>query len=206
MTTTAPAAAKPAISPFARLAIEAGPLVVFFLANRVGGIMTGTAVFMAATAASLAASYRLERRLPVMPVVGCCFVLLFGGLTLWLDDDLFIKLKPTVVNLLFAGVLFAGLALRRPLLRLLVGGMLSLTEEGWRLLTWRWAFFFLALAALNEVVWRNFSTDVWVSFKVFGLLPLSILFTLVQVPLILRHQLPDRPIPAAAEGAAGDRP
>lgn len=201
--TTAPAAAKPGPTPFARLAIEAGPLAVFFIANYLRGIMTGTAVFMAATAASLAVSYRLERRLPVMPVVGCFFVLLFGGLTLALDDALFIKLKPTVVNLLFAAVLFAGLALRRPLLKLLMGSVLSLTDEGWRRLTWRWAIFFVVLAALNELVWHNVSTDTWVSFKVFGLMPLSILFGLAQLPLILRHQ---HPADAAPAGEAREQP
>ncbi len=176
------------IGPLARLAIEAGPLVAFFVANRYDGIMTGTAVFMVATTISVLISRRFERRWPVMPLVSCGFVLLFGGLTLALDDDLFIKLKPTVVNLLFAAVLFTGLALRRSLLRLLMGSMLSLTDEGWRRLTWRWACFFVILAALNEVVWRSFSTDVWVDFKVFGLMPLTIAFALAQLPLIVKHQ------------------
>ena len=124
-----------------------------------------------------------------MPLVGAVFVLIFGGLTLALDDDLFIKIKPTVVNCLFATLLFAGLAWRRSLLKLLMGSVLVLDEIGWRKLTWRWAFFFVALAVLNEIVWRNFSTDVWVNFKVFGLLPLSLVFGAAQIPLILRHQI-----------------
>ncbi|MCB9948725.1 MAG: septation protein A [Rhodospirillaceae bacterium] len=179
------------MSPFGRLALEAGPLLAFFIANNRFGIMTGTAVFMATTVVSLVLSYRLERRVPLMPVVGCFFVMVFGGLTLALDDDSFIKLKPTVVNCLFAAILFAGLAIKRPLLKLLMGTVLVLRDEGWRQLTWRWAFFFLVLAALNEIVWRNFSTDTWVNFKVFGILPLSLVFGALQVPLILRTQIHD---------------
>ncbi|MGP1394414.1 MAG: septation protein A [Inquilinaceae bacterium] len=179
------------MNPLARLAIEAGPLVVFFLANRFYGIMVGTAVFMVATAISVAVSYRLERRVPIMPLVGCVFVMAFGGLTLFLRDDIFIKIKPTVVNLLFASVLFVGLALRRRYLKLVMGSVLQIDDDGWRRLTWRWAVFFVVLAILNEIVWRNFSTDAWVNFKVFGLMPLSMVFGLAQVPLILRHQLPE---------------
>lgn len=174
-----------------RLALEAGPLVAFFLANSFYGIMVGTAVLMAATAVSLALSLKLESRVPLMPLVGSAFVLIFGGLTLALDDEIFIKLKPTVVNSLFAAFLFAGLALGRSLLKILMGSVLALDEAGWRRLTWRWAFFFVALAILNEIVWRNFSTDVWVDFKVFGLMPLTLLFGAAQIPLILRHQLPE---------------
>ena len=185
-------------APFRRLALEAGPLVVFFVTNNLYGIMIGTGAFMAATAVSLTLSLRLERRVPLMPLVGAVFVLIFGGLTLALDDDLFIKLKPTVVNCLFATILFVGLATGRSLLKLLMGSMLQLDEAGWRSLTWRWAFFFVALAILNEIVWRNFSTDFWVNFKVFGLMPLSVLGA-AQIPLILRHQIP-------APGSDGDRP
>ncbi len=197
-----PAAARHAVSPFGRLALEAGPLLVFFITNNQFGIMVGTAVFMAATLISVVLSYRLERRLPLMPLVGCFFVMVFGGLTLALDDDLFIKLKPTVVNCLFAAILFVGLAVRRQLLKLLMGGVLHLQDEGWRKLTWRWAFFFLFLAVLNEIVWRNFSTDFWVNFKVFGLLPLSLVFGALQVPLIMRYQIEEQ----AAEGAPATAP
>jgi intracellular septation protein len=174
-----------------KLLIEAGPLAVFFATNWKFGIMPGTAVFMAATLLAVLLSWRLERRLPVMPLVGCFFVLLFGGLTLWLDDDTFIKLKPTVVNLLFASVLFAGLAVRRNVLKPLFGTMLTLSDAGWRQLSLRWACFFVVLAALNEVVWRSLSTDAWVNFKVFGILPLTLLFSALQLPLILRHQPAD---------------
>ncbi|NNG05188.1 MAG: septation protein A [Inquilinus sp.] len=182
-------AARPAVSPFLRLALEAGPLLVFFVTNSLYGIMAGTAAFMVVMPIAVFASYRLERRLPIMPLVGCFFVLLFGGLTLWQGDELFIKLKPTIVNLLFAAVLFVGLALRRQYLKLLMGAVLHLDEEGWRRLTWRWAFFFLVLAALNELVWRNVSTDSWVAFKTFGIIPLTLAFGIAQVPLLTKHQI-----------------
>jgi len=180
------------VTPLIRLLVEGGPLAAFFIANSRAGIMTGTAVFMVATGVSLLFSWRMERRLPIMPLVGCFFVLVFGGLTLWLEDELFIKLKPTIVNLLFATALFTGLALRRNLLRPLLGTVLSLDEEGWRRLSLRWACFFVVLAVLNEIVWRNLSTDAWVNFKVFGIMPLTLVFSAMQVPLIMRHQLPEK--------------
>ena len=178
---------------FARLAIEAGPLAAFFIANSQAGIMAGTAVFMVAITIALAVSWRLERRIPIMPVVGAGFVLLFGGLTLWLQDDLFIKIKPTLVNLLFAIVLFVAHATRRNVMKRLLGTVLNLSEDGWRTLAIRWAWFFLLLAVLNELVWRNFTTDMWVNFKVFGIMPLTLLFSAFQAPLILRHQVPEEP-------------
>jgi intracellular septation protein len=161
---------------------------------------------MAAAAVAVALSIRLERRVPLMPLIGCGFVLAFGGLTLALDDDLFIKIKPTVVNLLFAAVLFSGLALRRDWLKLILGQMMSLTDRGWRILTWRWAVFFVFLAIVNEVVWRSFSTEFWAGFKLFGMLPLTMTFALLQVPTILKHAAeeeaeaePGRPAAAEAD-------
>jgi intracellular septation protein len=191
------------VTPFLRLIVEAGPLAVFFVTNAQAGIMAGTGAFMAATLVSVALSWHQERRLPIMPLVGCLFVLLFGGLTLWLEDEIFIKLKPTVVNLLFATALFTGLAFRRNLLKPLLGTVFSLDEAGWRILSIRWACFFVVLAALNEVVWRNFSTDAWVNFKVFGILPLTLVFSGFQMPLIMRHQLPEPGTEAKGEGRAG---
>ena len=187
----APAAATnhAGISPWLRIVLEMGPLVVFFVTNRLGGIMAGTAAFMVATPIAVALSYRLEKRIPVMPLVGCGFVMLFGGLTLWMEDDFFIKVKPTIVNLLFAAVLFVGLALKRPYLKLLMGAVLHLDDEGWHRLGLRWAVFFVVLAVLNEIVWRNFSTDFWVGFKTFGLMPLTLVFAIFQVPLITAHQI-----------------
>ena len=144
---------------------------------------------MVATPIAVLVSYRLEKRIPVMPLVGCGFVMLFGGLTLWLDDEFFIKIKPTIVNLLFSAVLFVGLALKRPYLKLLMGAVLHLDNEGWHKLGLRWAVFFIVLAALNEVVWRNFSTEFWAGFKLFGLMPLTMIFAIAQVPLISAHQV-----------------
>jgi intracellular septation protein len=183
-----PGAAPSERTQLLRLAIEMGPLAVFFLANARFGLMTATAVFVPATLLALAGSWLLERRVPLMPLVGGVFVALFGGLTLWLHDETFIKIKPTVLNLLFAAALGAGLLVRRNLLRTLLGGQLELTDRGWRLLTLRWCLFFLAMAAVNEVAWRNLSTDAWVNVKVFGYLPAALLFGMAQVPALMRHQ------------------
>lgn len=184
-------AARP-MAPLLRLVLEAGPLTVFFIANARFGIFPATAAFMIAITLALGANWLLERRLPIMPLVTAGFVLVFGGLTLALADDLFIKLKPTIVNGLFAAILFGGLVAGRALLKPLFGAAFQLDDAGWRKLTFRWACFFVALALLNELVWRNVSTDLWVDFKVFGIMPLTIAFTLSQVPLILRHQLPEQ--------------
>jgi len=170
-----------------RLALEAGPLVIFFVVNARAGIMPATAVFMVATLISLAFSYAKERRLPAMPMITGVFVLVFGGLTLIFDDDSFIKLKPTIVNGLFALALFSGLAFKRNLLKILLQAALQLDNEGWRKLTWRWACFFVVLALLNEAVWRTQTTDFWVAFKLWGILPLTIAFSALQFPLIMRH-------------------
>lgn len=187
-------------SPLVKLLIEVGPLAAFFVANAKFGIFAATGVLMAALVLSLVASWSIERKLPIMPLVTAVFALVFGGLTLLLRDETFIKLKPTIVNLLFAATLFAGLAAGRPLFKVLLGGALQLDEEGWRILTRRWAFFFLFLAALNEVVWRSFTNDFWVSFKVFGIMPITILFTMTQLPLLKRHALEPEPT-AEAERA-----
>jgi intracellular septation protein len=174
-----------------RFALEVGPLAVFFIANGRWGVYTATAAFMVAMAITLVASWVVFRKLPVMPVVSGAFVFVFGGLTLYLQDELFIKLKPTIVNALFAAILFGGLLWRRPLLKPLLGAMMRIDDAGWRLLTIRWALFFVAMALLNELVWRNFSTEFWIGFKLFGNLPLTLAFALAQTPLILRHRLPD---------------
>lgn len=175
------------MNPWLRLALEAGPLVIFFVVNGQAGILPATGVFMVATLISLSVNYALERKLPTMPLITGVFVLVFGGLTLVFEDDFFIKLKPTIVNGMFAGALFAGLALRRNLLRIMLQAAVQLDEEGWRKLTWRWAWFFLVLAVLNELVWRTQTTDFWVAFKLWGIMPLTIAFSASQVPLILRH-------------------
>jgi intracellular septation protein len=173
-----------------KLAVEVGPLVVFFVVNARAGIFWGTGVFMGATVVSLIASRILFGRIPVMPLVTGVCVMVFGGLTLWLQDDHFIKIKPTIVNALFAGALFVGLLAGQSLLRVIFGEVFRLTDEGWRKLTLRWAFFFTFLAVLNEVVWRSFTTDTWVSFKVFGVMPLTMAFAVAQVGLLRQYELP----------------
>lgn len=177
---------------WSKLVIELGPLIVFFAANAIAGIYAGTAAFMVATLISLAAARLLHRKVPIMLLISGVIVLVFGGLTIFLHDETFIKLKPTIVYSMFALLLAAGLLLRKPLLQLLFGSAFALTEEGWRKLTVRWIAFFVAMALVNEYVWRNFSTDAWVSFKVFGFLPLTLLFAVVQVPLLQRHGLPSQ--------------
>ena len=172
-----------------KLAVELGPLVVFFGVNAAAGIFAATAAFMVATLISLGFAQWRYRKLPVMPLVSGVVILIFGTLTLYLRDDTFIKLKPTLVYLVFAALLGAGLLLKKPLLELLLGSALKLTEEGWRRLTVRWMLFFVVMAVVNEAVWRNFSTDVWVSFKAFGFLPMTFLFALAQLPLLQRFGL-----------------
>ena len=185
---------KPAISPdetprqLLKLLLEVGPLVVFFVVNSQVDIYWGTACFVAATVAALAVSWKLHGRVPIMPLVSGFFVVVFGGLTLLLHDELFIKMKPTIVNSLFALLLFGGLATGRSWLKYLFGDAFRLTEEGWRILTFRWACFFLVLAVLNEVVWRNTATDFWIKFKLFGILPLTMIFAIAQIGLLKKHE------------------
>jgi intracellular septation protein len=169
-------------------ALELGPLMLFFAANGKWGIYYGTAIFIAATLVALPLYRWMEGRWPVMPMVGGFFVLVFGGLTIWLHDDTFIKLKPTIVNCLFGLILGGGLLLfRRPLLKPIFGAAFSLTDVGWWKLTVRWTFFFFLLAAVNEVVWRNFTTETWIASKMFLSFPLTLLFAFLQVPLLKKH-------------------
>ena len=172
-----------------KLLVELGPLVVFFVGNARFGIFAGTGAFMVATLVALAVSRALLGRIPTMPLVSGVFVLVFGGLTFWLQDDQFIKLKPTIVNGLFAAILFGGLAAGKSLLKVVFDDVFRLTEDGWRQLTLRWALFFVFLAVLNEIVWRSSSTDFWVSFKVFGIMPITMVFAIAQVGLLKRHEL-----------------
>jgi intracellular septation protein len=183
--------AKTPLHPALKLVLDVGPLVLFFAANAKIGIYAATGVFMLAVMAALIVSYVMTRHIAVMPVVTAIVVLIFGGLTLVLHNDMFIKLKPTIIYALFAGALFGGLAFRRPLLGMVFDAVFDLTEEGWRKLTWRWALFFVALAVLNEIVWRTQSTDFWVSFKLFGVLPLSLLFGALQYPLLQKYSVPE---------------
>ncbi len=169
-------------------ALELGPLVLFFIANGRWGIYWGTGIFIVATSIALPCYRLLEKRWPIMPLVGGFFVLVFGGLTIWLQDETFIKLKPTIVNCLFGVILGGGLLLfKKPLLKPLFGTAFRLTDEGWRKLTLRWTLFFFVLAGVNEVMRHGFSTDTWIASKMFLSFPLTLVFAFLQVPLLKRY-------------------
>ena len=185
-TTPASPAARKTLNPWLKFTLELGPLALFFLVYGRLGIFVATAVLMAGVLVTLGVSYAMLRRSPIMPLVTAVIVVVFGSLTLVFHDETLIKIKPTALYVLFGGALFAGLAFKKALLKIMFDGALHVTEEGWRILTWRWAFFFLALAVLNEIVWRTQTTDLWVKFKTFGFLPLTVLFALAQAPLIMR--------------------
>lgn len=202
----------PKLNPIVKLVLDIGPLVLFFFANSRPalflpvfapvlpanivvsehvGIFVATAVFMAAIVAALIVSYALTRHLPIMPVVTAIVVLVFGGLTLFFQNESFIKLKPTIIYVLFGGTLLVGQWLNKPFLAIVFDSMFHLTPEGWRKLTLRWAAFFLFLAVLNEIVWRTQTTDMWVDFKVFVVTGLTFAFAAAQVPLLTKHAAPE---------------
>ena len=169
---------------------EYGPIVLFFAATMLYGLMVATAVIVVASLIALALTWYYERRIPMMPLVTAGVVVVFGGLTLWLQDETFIKMKPTIVQLIFAAVLLGGLAFKRPLLKPLLGKALpAMSDAGWHGLTLRYSLFFIAMAALNEVVWRTQSTEFWVTFKLFGIMALTMVFILSQMPFMNRHML-----------------
>ena len=203
---------KPQLNPTVKLVLDLGPLLVFFLANsRPGlfapllrpflsdallsgehaGIFTATAIFIPTVLVALGIGYALTRHLPLMPVITAVIVVVFGGLTLILQDETFIKLKPTIIYVLFGAALLIGLAFGKSLLGLVFDSVFHLTDEGWRKLTLRWALFFLALAVLNEFVWRTMSTDTWVTFKVFGVVPITFVFAALQYPLLQKYAAPE---------------
>jgi intracellular septation protein len=198
---------KTEINPLLKLGLELGPLLVFFFANTRGEWLAGkfpalgalggpifiaTGLFMVATAIALVVSWMLTRTLPIMPLVSGIVVFVFGALTLWLQDDVFIKMKPTIVNTLFGVVLLGGLAFGKSLLGYVFESAFKLDAEGWRKLTMRWGAFFLFLAVANELVWRNFPTDTWVAFKVWGIMPITLIFTISQMPMIMRHSIEEQ--------------
>jgi intracellular septation protein len=189
---------KPKLNPLLKLALDIGPLVLFFAANAKFGIFAATAAFMVAVVAAVLVSYVMIRQWPIMPVVTAIVVVVFGTLTLVLHDDTFIKLKPTIIYTLFGGILLGGYIFDRPFLAILFDAMFHLTAEGWRKLTLRWALFFLVMAVLNEAVWRTQTTDFWVNFKLFGFVPLTFLFAALQFPLLTRYAI--EPAPAETSG------
>ena len=183
-----PTAPLKKLNPALKMALELGPLLVFFVANSRYGIFAATATLMVTVAVTFAISYWITRRIPVMPLVTLVMVLVFGGMTLYFHDDTFIKIKVTLIYVMFGTALFGALAFGKLLLPVAFDSMLHLDRPGWVQLTVRWGIFFFALAVLNEIIWRNFP-EHWVSFKTFGTLPLTLVFTLAQMPLILRHEI-----------------
>jgi intracellular septation protein len=172
-----------------RLMLDLGPLFVFFLAFEFRGIFVATGIFMVAVLAALAVGWHLEKRLSPIPLITAVLVIIFGGLTLYLRNDVFIKMKPTVLYTIFGATLLGGLAFNRLFIKYVFTEAFDLTEKGWRGLTWRWGVFFLILAVLNEAVWRNTSTATWVSFKVWGIMSMIFLFALAQTPFLLKHHV-----------------
>ncbi|MBX3596492.1 MAG: septation protein A [Rhizobiaceae bacterium] len=200
------------ISPGLKFALEMGPLLIFFLATFKGHwlasvfpaldllgkpLFIATALFMIATIISLGVSWILTRSIPMMPLVSGAVVLVFGGLSIWLQNDTFIKMKPTIVYALFSAVLLGGLAFNRPLLGYVFDQAFQLDNDGWHKLTLRWGIFFIFCAALNEIVWRGLAAiyppdiadEYWAAFKLFGFTALTFLFVFSQMPLIMRHSI-----------------
>ena len=173
----------------AQLLIDIGPLAVFFIFYTRSSLQEAILPLMIATVIAVLVSYVLEKKIPIMPTLGAGIVLIFGGLTIYFNDETFIKMKPTIINAVFAIILYGGIIFKKPLLKYLLGAALKLEEEGWKILTQRWIAFFIALAVLNEVVWRTQTTDLWVNFKVFGILPITFIFTMSQFPLIKKYQI-----------------
>lgn len=181
------------MNPLIKLALDLGPLLIFFAVNATAGIYWGTGAFMGAMVITIITGIIVERKLSPMPLITGALVLVFGGLTLWLSNDVFIKIKPTILYTMFAAILLGGLAFGRLFIKTVLGQTLRLNDAAWRILTWRWSVFFLVLAVINEIVWRNVSTNTWVAFKVWAVFPLTLLFAMSQAPFISRHQIEDKP-------------
>jgi intracellular septation protein len=181
------------MNPLIKLALDLVPLLIFFAGNAIAGIYWGTGAFMAAMVIAITIGIVVERKLSPMPLITLVLVLVFGGLTIWLSNDVFIKIKPTILYTMFAAILLGGLAFGRLFIKTVLGQTLRLNDAAWRTLTWRWSAFFLVLAVLNEIVWRNVTTNTWVAFKVWAIFPLTLLFAMSQAPFISRHQIEDKP-------------
>jgi len=169
--------------------IEIIPLILFFIANAKYGIIVATKIFVITTLIALIASYLYLKKISTPLLITSFLVLIFGGLTIFFKDPTFIKLKPTIVYLLFSSFLFLGLKLKKNFLKIYLSSLIKLNNLGWDILTKRWSLFFFTMAILNEIIWRNFSTDFWVSFKVFGFLPLTIIFMMLQNGLMKEHSI-----------------
>jgi intracellular septation protein len=177
------------MNPKLKFVLDIGPLAVFFITYRLWGLFAATAAIMVCTLLSLAITYWIEKKIAVMPLVSGVAISVFGTLTLVLHDETFIKMKPTLVNLIFATILLVGVYLKKPLLKYVMESALKLTDEGWHILSLRWGLFFIFLAGLNEYIWRTYSEDFWVNFKVFGMFTITMIFTIAQLPLIKKYEL-----------------
>jgi intracellular septation protein len=177
------------LSPTQKLLLDFAPLAAFFVAYKFGGVMEATIALMVTTTISMAIVYALERKIALAPLITGGVVMVMGGLTVALQDPAFIKIKPTIVNSLFALILLGGVMIgKRGLLKYVLDVAFQLTDEGWRVLSRRWGFFFVFLAVLNEIIWRNFSEDFWVNFKVFGMLTLTMGFAISQIRAMERFR------------------
>ena len=174
-----------------KIFVDIGPLAVFFIFYTRGNLQSAILPFMIATVIAVLFSYIVDKKIPIMPTVGAGIILVFGGMTIYFDNEVFFKMKPTIINLLFAVILYAGQLLNKPILKYLLGSALKLEDLGWQILSKRWIGFFIALAILNEIIWRTQSTDMWVNFKVFGILPITFIFTMTQFPLIKKYHIED---------------
>lgn len=170
-----------------QLLLDLGPLAAFFITYKTVGLIEATAALVLATLLSLAYTYAKTKKIAPMPLITGVMVTVFGILTVYLNDEYFIKIKPTIVNLMFAAILLGGLFFKKPLLKFALGSALELEDKGWFILTKRWGLFFIFLACLNEFIWRSYSTDFWVNFKVFGMFTITLLFTFAQIPLMKRY-------------------
>ena len=172
-----------------RTILDFGPLLLFFAAYKLFNLTVATGTVMVAASVAVCVGYWFDRKIHPVPLATAVIVLVFGGLTLYLNDDSFIKMKPTMIYALFGAVLLGGLYFNRPLVKFILGAAVTLNEAGWRVLTWRFGLFFFAMALLNELIWRNFSSDIWVNYHVFGAIALTVLFSMSQVPFLLKHQI-----------------
>lgn len=175
--------------PLIKFATEMGPLAIFFGAYKFYGLLPATGILILASLVALAITFFYERKVPVMPLVSAVVLTVLGTITLLSGNPLFIKIKPTIVNALFASILLCGVYFRKGLVKYVLGAAMPLTEEGWIKFSFRFGLLFLGLAILNEVIWRNFPEDFWIKFKVFGMFPLTVIFMLAHVPFMKKHQL-----------------
>jgi intracellular septation protein len=188
---------KKELSQGLKMALDFAPLVAFFIAYKLGGVYWATSIIIALTILSLIIGYVVTGKIAKFPLFSGILITVMGGLTLYLQNDMFVKMKPTAANLIFASILGGGLLTNRMFLKDLLGSAMVLPETAWRNLTWRWVLFFLVLAGLNEYVWRTMSEATWVNFKVFGLMGLTLLFALANAPFMAKHMQQENPNPSA---------